>query len=177
MPALLLSGPSHTEFATIPYCLNWDWVPFLSPLTSHRGYGRRILTHSVPMLPLQPSALTAQETPFLWSMPSSGMLRSVALVRTNVSEEPSASIIRVTRIGKLGITDNGPKLGRTPLCHRRGKFKSYKIREIWILLNFTNYYFTAYGIYYKWKRRAKQCECSMSAIKHKQREHSYFCNI
>jgi hypothetical protein len=30
------------------------------------------------------------------------MLRRVALVRADVSEEPSASIIRVTRIGELG---------------------------------------------------------------------------
>jgi hypothetical protein len=37
-------------------------------------------------------------------MPSSGMLRRVALVRTNVSEELSASFIRVTRIGELGAT-------------------------------------------------------------------------
>jgi hypothetical protein len=37
-------------------------------------------------------------------MPSSGMLRSVAVVRTDVSEEPSASFIRVTRIGELGAT-------------------------------------------------------------------------
>jgi hypothetical protein len=37
-------------------------------------------------------------------MPSSGMLRRVALVRTNVSEELSATIIRVTRIGELGTT-------------------------------------------------------------------------
>jgi hypothetical protein len=35
-------------------------------------------------------------------MPSYGMLRHVALVRTDVSEELSASIIRVTRIGELG---------------------------------------------------------------------------
>jgi hypothetical protein len=37
-------------------------------------------------------------------MPASGMLRRVALVRTDVSEELSASIIRVTRIGELGTT-------------------------------------------------------------------------
>jgi hypothetical protein len=36
-------------------------------------------------------------------MVSSGMLRRVALVRTDVSDEPSASI-RVTRIGELGTT-------------------------------------------------------------------------
>jgi hypothetical protein len=35
-------------------------------------------------------------------MVSSGMLRRVALVRTDVPEEPSASFIRVTRIGELG---------------------------------------------------------------------------
>jgi hypothetical protein len=44
-------------------------------------------------------------------MASSGMLRHVALVRTNVSEELSASIIRVTIIGELGttlaVTSNG----------------------------------------------------------------------
>jgi hypothetical protein len=35
---------------------------------------------------------------------SSGMLRHVALVRTDVSEDRIAFIIRVTRIGELGIT-------------------------------------------------------------------------
>jgi hypothetical protein len=35
-------------------------------------------------------------------MASSGMLHRVALVRTAVSEEFSAYIIRVTRIGELG---------------------------------------------------------------------------
>jgi predicted hotdog family 3-hydroxylacyl-ACP dehydratase len=37
-------------------------------------------------------------------MASSGMLRRVVLVRTDVSEELSASFIRVTRIGGLGTT-------------------------------------------------------------------------
>jgi hypothetical protein len=37
-------------------------------------------------------------------MVSSGLLRRVALVRTDVMEEPSASFIRVTRIGELGTT-------------------------------------------------------------------------
>jgi hypothetical protein len=35
-------------------------------------------------------------------VPSSGMLRHVALVRIEVSEEISSSIIRETRIGELG---------------------------------------------------------------------------
>jgi hypothetical protein len=42
-------------------------------------------------------------------MPSSKMLRRVALVRTDVSEEPSASIIRVTilhRVRRLLVTAN-----------------------------------------------------------------------
>jgi hypothetical protein len=49
-----------------------------------------------------------------WRITSSGMLHRMALVRTDVSEERSASIIRVTRIGELGTTlalpSNGHKL-------------------------------------------------------------------
>jgi hypothetical protein len=37
-------------------------------------------------------------------MASSGMLHRVDLVRTDVSKELRASIIRVTRIGELGTT-------------------------------------------------------------------------
>jgi hypothetical protein len=49
-------------------------------------------------------------------MASSGMLRRVALVRTDVTEEFNASIIRVTRIGELvttlAVTSNRRKLRR-----------------------------------------------------------------
>jgi hypothetical protein len=40
----------------------------------------------------------------VFRMPSAGMLSRVSLVRTNVSEELSASIIGVTRISELGTT-------------------------------------------------------------------------
>jgi hypothetical protein len=53
-------------------------------------------------------------------MVSSGILRRVALVRTDVSEELSASFIRVTRIGELGttlaVTSNRRTLGRNTKC-------------------------------------------------------------
>jgi hypothetical protein len=51
---------------------------------------------------------------------SSGMLLRVALVRTDVSEELSASFIRMTRIGELGttlaVTSNRRTL-HTDSCH------------------------------------------------------------
>jgi hypothetical protein len=56
-------------------------------------------------------------------MASPGILRSVALVRTDVSEELSASIIRVTRIGQLGttlgVTSNRRKLRRNGMVLTR----------------------------------------------------------
>jgi hypothetical protein len=47
-------------------------------------------------------------------MVSSGILRRVALVRTDVSEELSASFIRATRIGELGTTLALTSNRRTP---------------------------------------------------------------
>jgi hypothetical protein len=46
----------------------------------------------------------SKEHNWKWRTESYGILRRVALIRTDVSEELSASFIRVTRIGELGTT-------------------------------------------------------------------------
>jgi hypothetical protein len=46
-------------------------------------------------------------------MVSSGLLRRVALVRTDVSEEPGDSFIRVTKIGELGTSQAATSNRRT----------------------------------------------------------------
>jgi hypothetical protein len=65
-------------------------------------------------------------------MASSGMLRRVALVRTDVSEELIASFIRVTRIGEirtaLAVTSNRRTLRRNSkgivICSQRASVAS-----------------------------------------------------
>jgi hypothetical protein len=73
-------------------------------------------------------------------MASSGMLRRVALVRTDVSEELSVSFIRVTKIGELGttlaVTSTRCTLRRnTKLLRNVGSYKSHtlKILDVEIL--------------------------------------------
>jgi hypothetical protein len=62
-------------------------------------------------------------------MVSSGMLRRVALVRTDVPEEPSPFFISVTRIGELGTTlaaSSNRSTQRAILhSHRRENLQSY----------------------------------------------------
>jgi hypothetical protein len=60
-------------------------------------------------------------------MPSSRVLRRVALVRTNFSEELSASIIRVIRIGELGtLAETNIPENVILHSHRRENLKSYQ---------------------------------------------------
>jgi hypothetical protein len=58
-------------------------------------------------------------------MVSSGLLRRVALVRTDVSEKPGASFIRVTKIGELGTTQAATSDRRTLRSVRRSQRSSY----------------------------------------------------
>jgi hypothetical protein len=58
-------------------------------------------------------------------MTSSGMLRRVALVRTDVSEETSAFIIKVTRIGELGTMLAVTSNRRTKFLLNVNSYKSH----------------------------------------------------
>jgi hypothetical protein len=55
-------------------------------------------------------------------MASSGLLRRVALVRTDVSVEPGASFIRVTKIGAVGTTQAATSNRRTLRRNTKGIF-------------------------------------------------------
>jgi hypothetical protein len=60
-------------------------------------------------------------------MPSSGMLRRVALVKTDIWEKRIASIIRVARIGELGTTlaETSNRRTRHSISSKRTSVASY----------------------------------------------------
>jgi hypothetical protein len=80
-------------------------------------------------------------------MASSGMLFHVALVRTDVSKERSASIIRLTRIGEigttLGVTSNQRTLRRNTLEDLLTSNKDFVfLRSVrWLLVTVTLFLF------------------------------------
>jgi hypothetical protein len=99
------------------------WGALSCPAETAHARSRRIVSGLFPQVPLSHPVLfkktivvasegqTARRhvleylghIPFR-RMPSYGMLRRVALLRTDVSKELSASIIKVTRIAELGTT-------------------------------------------------------------------------
>jgi hypothetical protein len=82
------------------------WRLLIASWLGTQGLLLRRETPCLPYSPYSPRVLQSWsgEPTVLRRMVSSGMLRRVALVRTDVSEELSASFIRVTRIGELGAT-------------------------------------------------------------------------
>jgi hypothetical protein len=58
-------------------------------------------------------------------MVSSGLLSRVALVRTDVSEKPGASFIRVTKIGELGTDFCHLDEGGARFLRNVGSYKSH----------------------------------------------------
>jgi hypothetical protein len=82
----LHSGPETPTYTSFSLRLLLDQPPYWHQLVGYK------------------STLLETEIKFIGRISSSGMLRYVALVRTDVSEERSASIIRVTRISELGKT-------------------------------------------------------------------------
>jgi hypothetical protein len=102
---------------------------------------KEALSSSETSVLLEPHFVRSQKTPFFivtamkisnltyrknkeWS---SWRIRRVALVRTGVSGELSASFIRVTRIGELGttlgVTNKRRKLRRNKFLRKLGSYK------------------------------------------------------
>jgi hypothetical protein len=67
-------------------------------------------------------------------MVSSGLLRRVAFVRTDVSEEPGASFIRVAKIGELGTTQAATSNRRMLRCMKSYSWKETAVPLILLLL-------------------------------------------
>jgi hypothetical protein len=69
-------------------------------------------------------------------MVSSGLLRRAALVRTDVSEEPGPSFIRVTKVGELGTTQAATSNRRTLRRNTKSDRKLGWNSEMWIPLGY-----------------------------------------
>jgi hypothetical protein len=109
-PAFELISKTHRETFTSLYVSAIHWSSRTICLSCVLDNRRAAMSLSVCILR---SKQTKNKSPWydlrfsrrwLWRMASSRMLRRVALVRTDVSEELSASFIRLTRNGELGTT-------------------------------------------------------------------------
>jgi hypothetical protein len=97
------------KFSQHSICTHNEYVGF--SITSSKGHV--IFANNQKMYDLKFSRW------WLWRMPSSGKLRHVTLVKSYVSEEWIASIIRVARIDELGtmlaVTSNRSMLWRNSI--------------------------------------------------------------
>jgi hypothetical protein len=91
------NAPAHSSLLVREFLAKHETTVILQPL-----YSQDLVPADFILFPSLKSR---------WKMVSYGMLWRVALARTEVSEERSASFIRVTRIGELGttlsVTSNG----------------------------------------------------------------------
>jgi hypothetical protein len=91
----------HSVIWKLDTSLRWK-LSVLKKIQSSRGTYR--LHHEGGETQRVRKNISSNKQLTLWRMVSSGLLRRVALVRTDVSEEPGASFIRVKTIGELGTT-------------------------------------------------------------------------
>jgi hypothetical protein len=102
----LSSCQQNETFSLLLYSIYKNGVSWsMKPCRLVRGYqcSRQLvpLHHTAPQT-RWPESKVKYKIHTTRTITSSGMLRRVVLVRTDVSEELSASIIRVTRIGAVG---------------------------------------------------------------------------
>jgi hypothetical protein len=102
----------------VDIAMGWDWVSLLrGPLFGLLCQLRMVDDGECGM---NSRGIGSTRWRRLWRIPSSGMLRRVALVRTYFSEECIASIIRVKRVsglGTLSVTNSRHTLGRNNMYY------------------------------------------------------------